>query len=85
MISFLKNTLLIFIIICNFLNCKINQNNPEEDKEPLDLTKLEKGIDVSHHQGKINWKKVKSSGIEFTFIKASDGLNFHDSKFLFNW
>ncbi|PKM60927.1 MAG: hypothetical protein CVU97_07550, partial [Firmicutes bacterium HGW-Firmicutes-21] len=31
------------------------------------------GIDVSKWQGKIDWKRVKNSGIDFAFIKASQG------------
>lgn len=27
------------------------------------------GVDVSHHQGRINWRKVKKSGVEFAFIR----------------
>ncbi len=27
------------------------------------------GIDVSRHQGKINWEKVKAEGVEFAFIR----------------
>lgn len=27
------------------------------------------GIDVSRHQGKINWEKVKAQGVEFAFIR----------------
>ncbi|OAB45163.1 glycoside hydrolase family 25 protein [Paenibacillus antarcticus] len=29
------------------------------------------GIDVSHHQGVINWAKVAADGIDFAFIKAT--------------
>ena len=29
-----------------------------------------KGIDVSSHQGEIDWEKVKNDGIEFAFIRA---------------
>ena len=29
-----------------------------------------KGIDVSTHQGKINWEKVKADGIQFAIIRA---------------
>ena len=29
------------------------------------------GIDVSEHQGKIHWKKVKSSGADFVFVRAA--------------
>lgn len=28
-----------------------------------------KGIDVSNHNGRINWKKVKKAGIDFVFIR----------------
>jgi len=39
------------------------------------------GIDVSHHQGTINWTAVKNDGIDFAFVKATEGVNFVDSKF----
>lgn len=32
-----------------------------------------RGIDVSSHQGKIDWKMVKTSGIEFAMIRAGYG------------
>lgn len=32
-----------------------------------------KGIDVSSHQGTIDWKKVKAAGIEFAIIRAGYG------------
>ena len=39
------------------------------------------GIDVSHWQGNINWTQVKNSGIEFAFVKATEGVNFVDSRY----
>lgn len=48
------------------------------------MTKI-KGIDVSHHQGKILWDKVKKSGISFAFIRCgycnSNGQITLDDKF----
>jgi len=32
-----------------------------------------KGIDVSKHNGKIDWQKVKNAGIQFTIIRAGFG------------
>ena len=29
-----------------------------------------RGIDVSEHQGKIDWKKVKNDGVEFAFVRV---------------
>jgi MYXO-CTERM domain-containing protein len=43
------------------------------------------GIDVSTYQGNIDWPTVKASGIEYAFIRVSDGLNSPDSKFAQNW
>ncbi len=39
------------------------------------------GIDVSHHQGAINWTTVKNAGIQFAFCKATEGVDFEDVNF----
>ena len=44
-----------------------------------------RGIDVSHHQGEIDWTAVKASRVEFAFIKASEGGDFRDREFARNW
>lgn len=48
------------------------------------------GIDVSHHQGKINWPMVRSMESEgvrigFAFIKATEGYTLVDKNFQQNW
>lgn len=37
------------------------------------MTKNAKGIDVSRHQGKIDWNQVKKDGIDFAVIRAGFG------------
>lgn len=44
-----------------------------------------RGIDVSNHQGKIDWEKVPQSEVSFVFIKASEGGDFKDKSFSYNW
>ncbi len=44
-----------------------------------------KGVDISHHNGKIDWAKLKAAGIEFVFIKASEGGTYQDPTFRRNW
>ena len=34
-----------------------------------------KGIDVSEHQGKINWEKVKKSGIKYAILRCGYGMD----------
>lgn len=48
-----------------------------------EVTKM-KGIDVSYHQGTIDWKKVKASGVEFAIIRAGYGKNTMDKQFINN-
>lgn len=45
---------------------------------------MSKGIDVSAHQGNINWDAVKASGIDFAIIRISYGQNSVDSKAIRN-
>ena len=54
-------------------------NEPSRTKYPL------RGIDVSHHQGEIDWVRVRSSGIGFAYIKATEGTDFKDPNFAKNW
>lgn len=44
-----------------------------------------KGIDVSAHNGDIDFRKVAKDGIEFVFIKATEGKDFKDKKFRENY
>ncbi|MFN2590684.1 MAG: GH25 family lysozyme [Actinomycetota bacterium] len=43
------------------------------------------GIDVSHHQGSINWTEVAGDGIAFAYIKSTEGRDFRDGEFRRNW
>lgn len=44
-----------------------------------------RGIDVSHYQGEIDWVRVAEDGIQFAFIKATEGQSLVDEKFSTNW
>lgn len=44
-----------------------------------------RGIDVSAHNGVIDMQKVADSGVEFVFIKATEGVDFKDRNFRTNF
>lgn len=44
-----------------------------------------KGIDVSEHNGHVDWAEVKASGRTFAFARVSDGLDYVDTEFAANW
>lgn len=54
-------------------------NNPAQKKYPM------RGIDISHHQGEIEWEKVADENVTFVFIKATEGDDFKDSRFQNNY
>src|SRR5215510_13601184 len=43
------------------------------------------GVDVSRHQGPIDWRTLAGSGIGFAYIKATEGATFRDAHFAANW
>jgi lysozyme len=54
-------------------------NNPTLKDYP------KRGLDVSHHQGKITWSEIDQEGYSFVFIKATEGGDWIDSRFDENW
>ncbi len=45
-------------------------NVPTPTMQPISVVNYELGIDVSVHNGSINWSKVKASGVSFAFIRC---------------
>lgn len=43
------------------------------------------GLDVSHHQGDIDWGAVANDEIAFAYIKATEGGDWVDPRFAENW
>lgn len=43
------------------------------------------GIDASHYQGTINWTAARNAGIQFAYIKATEGTTYHDPLFNTNY
>ena len=41
-------------------------------------------VDVSHHQGAIDWPRVRAAGIELAILKATEGTTFVDSRYRSN-
>lgn len=78
-----------------------NQDGADaDDKNKGDVTEIKyvddsgvvvsaKGIDVSSHQGKIDWEKVKADGVDFAFLRlggrgTTEGAIYLDQTFIYN-
>lgn len=44
-----------------------------------------KGVDISSYQGDVDMNKLKEQGIQFVYIKATEGSSHQDEKFAKNW
>jgi lysozyme len=51
---------------------------PDRAKFPI------RGVDVSHHQGKIDWQRVAADDVTFAIIKATEGGDHVDDTFATN-
>jgi len=52
---------------------------------PSDRLYPRQGIDVSHYQGRIDWALLPAQGVDFAYIKASEGGDLRDETFAANW
>ena len=43
------------------------------------------GVDVSHHQGDIDWLKLAKTDVRFAYLKATEGGDYVDPTFKDNW
>jgi len=54
-------------------------NHPSYSTYPV------RGVDVSHHQGRIDWVALRGAGMRFAYIKSSEGADHVDTEFARNW
>ena len=47
-------------------------NYPSRARYPV------RGVDVSHHQGAIDWARLRADGAELAYLKASEGAAWRD-------
>lgn len=82
-IGILLTTLCLLVVFCSVsIFCALGwwiPNCPNQLDYPI------RGIDVSAHQGRIDWKKVSASGIRFVYLKATEGGDFQDAYFKENF
>lgn len=43
-----------------------------------------RGVDISAHNGDVDFEKLKGSGVKFAYIKATEGTDFQDRNFVRN-
>jgi lysozyme len=57
----------------------VRVNYPSRTEFPV------RGIDVSRYQGTVDWPAVAAAGVQFAFLKATEGTDLRDPRFADNW
>ncbi|MBD5210075.1 MAG: lysozyme [Bacteroidales bacterium] len=72
------------VAVCGFIHAyrQYIANSPAMDPDH-DLYPI-RGIDISAHNGDIDFDRVKSAGYDFAIIKATEGTDFKDAMFVDN-
>lgn len=65
--------------VCLYKQGMVRINYPSKEKYPV------RGVDVSGYQGEIDWEVLMEQGIDFAFIKSTEGSSFVSSTFEKNW
>lgn len=69
----------IFVCVILLYNGVIKFNDPDKERYPV------RGVDVSSYQGEIDFEVLARQGIDFAFIKATEGSEFVDEYFSENY
>ncbi len=77
-----KRLLQILVLSLLLFSCNTDKNDPcYSENQRLEKDPSILGMDISHFQNDIKWDEIKEDGINFVYIKASEGTRFKDPKF----
>ena len=57
------------------------QTSCDIEKKRIETEPTILGMDISHFQDNIEWDKIKADGVNFVYLKATQGTHFKDPKF----
>lgn len=84
-INRLALTLLLMLLMTAASGCRRNTTDTRDTHSVRGFADHEiVGIDVSAHNGEIDFDKVKADGVKFVYIKATEGGTFKDKRFVEN-
>jgi GH25 family lysozyme M1 (1,4-beta-N-acetylmuramidase) len=81
----MTRTMFIAILAAGCTSSASNQSVIEQQTTVCPGSNLVHGMDVSSYETSIDWTMAKGAGIDFAFIRVSDGLQYRDPKFASYW
>ena len=65
--------------------CGADREAPEGDGRAPLLPPGAEGIDLSHHNGPVDWGRLGTAPLDFVYLKATEGTDHTDPRFQENW
>ncbi|MBA4340058.1 MAG: lysozyme [Hyphomonas sp.] len=65
--------------------CGADREAPQGDGPAPLLRPGAEGIDLSHHNGPVDWGRLGTEPLEFVYLKATEGTDHIDTRFQENW
>lgn len=59
--------------------------SPVSPSAAIGLAPGAEGIDLSHHNGEVDWPLLSATGLSFVYLKATEGEGHTDTRFQQNW
>lgn len=78
---YILSIIFVVIAIClaGYFTGLLRLNYPSEREYPV------QGIDISHHQGNIDWSSIPKEKVQFVYMKATEGGDWRDKAYTNNW
>ena len=80
-IAIVAGTAILVAALALWRMLRVREPHTEVDRELYPIV----GIDLSAHNGVVDFDSVAASGIDFAYLKASEGASFRDRTFLLNY
>lgn len=78
--------LYLLVLACLFLSaCSPEQTGLAESGGFAGLPPGAEGIDLSHHNGRVDWDMLDQSTVDFLYLKATEGSDWKDPRFQDHW
>lgn len=65
--------------------CQPQSGAPVSPAPPALLPRGAEGIDLSHHNGRVDWARLGTEPFQFVYLKATEGTDHTDADFQTNW
>ncbi len=81
----MRTTRLILACLAVLAACSKAPAPPPQPEADGPFAPGNEGIDLSHHNGRVNWEALSTAPLDFVYLKATEGRDWKDTRFQENW